>query len=80
MSDTDRSWDHRLVVLENDWQREHCSGSRGRCLEKAIYGASYSYVTGMCGRTTRRFTTLCEKHAEQFAERHSLIIPQEAME
>jgi hypothetical protein len=50
-----------------------CAGARD-CFEPLAFYASYRYVTGRAGRTTRRDLYLCRKHGEHFAAKHNLKI------
>lgn len=88
MASTSR--DHRITVNRRPTWESHtpqgkvtrpvvCGGGRGkggRCKEQALFVCSYTYVTGRRGRLAFNDTPMCPAHAQAFAERHGLEVPE----
>lgn len=84
------SYGHKVRRLTADeWERDR--NSRGgdvhpdrmrcgapKCQHVFTCIASYAYVTGRAGRTTRARREYCESHAQAFAKKHGLVMPEAA--
>jgi hypothetical protein len=60
------------AVFEKQGRYFRCSV---RCPERVAFVACYSYVTGRAGRTSRQERQICRKHAETFAKRYGVAMP-----
>lgn len=70
------AFDYKIRPL--DVPASGCNAGRGRsgpCPETPVYQLSYRY-TGGAGRETERKTPACTAHAQNFATRHGVTLPQ----
>lgn len=83
-----KSWGHQLVILpewrrtvpsyddKGVWGRRRRKCATARCEEVAEFDTRYHYVTGRGGKTGNARRSACRHHAERFAEKHGLEMPE----
>lgn len=74
------SWGHNITILKkcSPWEDQCTAGRRCR-LGPSRYRISYEYVTGRRGRVSTAERYACVEHAERFALKHGLELPQGPM-
>jgi hypothetical protein len=71
------AFDYKVTLVDD--QESTCTAGRGRagtCPEAAAYTLSYRYVTGPAGRETVRHFPACPGHAQAFAVKHGVRVPE----
>jgi hypothetical protein len=74
------AWGHRFVSLTEEEKGYYsCNSCRGHweLRPRAIIAVLYDYTTGKQGRTSTAKRRLCRKHADSFAKRYGLTVPEE---
>lgn len=82
-------WNHR-IRLATEAERRQARWVRGewtpgaparcsspRCREEAVYMSGYDYVTGKGGRVSDQRRLLCFGHAQRFANKWGLALPED---
>ncbi len=62
---------------EHPWKRRiFAECSRPHCHELRSYWTLFTYIGGRSGRAKEATTTACRAHAETFAKRHHVPMPE----
>lgn len=73
------SWNHTLVAMTDEhaesYARRGWTCSAPKCPDRAVFEARFDSVTGRAGRVNTRRKCLCDRHAEQFATKNGLTVP-----
>jgi len=74
------TWNHAIrpaTVDEIDlYVRQGWNCATGRCCAPVSHVISYNLVTGRSGRVGSRETKVCTAHADKFAVKHGLTMPE----
>jgi len=70
------SFNYRIKLLPPDKRGNFFRCAAARCQEWAIYLGQYDYITGRAGRMGTSNRPLCRVHAEKWARKHGLELPE----
>lgn len=74
------TWNHAIrpaTADEIDLHARHgWNCATGRCCAPVSHVISYKLVTGRSGRVSSRETKVCTAHADKFAVKHELAMPE----
>lgn len=70
------SFNYRIRPIPPEERRDWKLCSSPKCQNEAVYVGKYDYITGRAGRVGTSNRPLCRVHAEKWAKKHGLELPE----